>query len=83
LALSDSFFFALDLLQPILGRYPAAIVGGLPVLDSHLRWPGCELFLIGPRATLQIGPVARNLFGARLASDRVVPALIKASLRRP
>lgn len=68
------------LLQDVLAKYPIKTVNGLPVLDKHLRWPGCELFLMGPWAALRVGPVARNLFGGKLASDRIVPALTKASL---
>ena len=76
------------LLQEVMKKYPADVVHGLPVLDQHLRWPGCELFLMGPWAALQVGPVARNLFGAKLACDgeaaplehRIVPALTKSSL---
>ena len=68
------------LLQAVMEQHPTEIVRGLPVLDQHLRWPGCELFLMGPWAALQVGPVARNLFGAKLACDRIVPALTKASL---
>ncbi|MEM6597874.1 MAG: FAD/NAD(P)-binding protein [Cyanobacteria bacterium P01_C01_bin.69] len=68
------------ILGDVLAQYPAQIVNGLPVLDEHLRWPGCNLFLMGPWAALQVGPVARNLFGAKLACDRIVPALTKASL---
>ena len=45
----------------VLSQYPNQIVNGLPVLDEHLRWPGCELFLMGPWVALQVGPVARNL----------------------
>lgn len=70
------------LMSDILAKYPIPIVNGLPVLDKHLRWPGCELFLMGPWAALQVGPVARNLFGGKLACDRIVPALTKASLAR-
>lgn len=66
------------LLKEISEQYPAQVVNGLPVLDKYLRWPGCELFLMGPWAALQVGPVARNLFGGKLASDRIVPALIKS-----
>lgn len=47
------------------------------VLDARLRWGGRNLFIMGGAAALQLGPVARNLFGARLASNRIVPALIK------
>ncbi|NET49290.1 MAG: lysine N(6)-hydroxylase/L-ornithine N(5)-oxygenase family protein [Merismopedia sp. SIO2A8] len=68
------------LLTDILAQFPIETVSGLPVLDEHLRWPGCELFLMGPWATLRVGPVARNLRGGKMASDRIVPALTKASL---
>ncbi|MEM9817280.1 MAG: FAD/NAD(P)-binding protein [Cyanobacteria bacterium P01_D01_bin.6] len=68
------------LLADVWEQYPIATVDGLPVLDKHLRWPGCELFLMGPWAALRVGPVARNLFGGKLACDRIVPALTKASL---
>jgi cation diffusion facilitator CzcD-associated flavoprotein CzcO len=73
------------MLHPLLGMvqaaHPTEIVRGLPVLDRHLRWPGLELFVMGGLAGLQVGPTARNLSGARMASDRIVPALIKASLQ--
>ncbi|MEO1350791.1 MAG: FAD/NAD(P)-binding protein [Cyanobacteria bacterium J06635_15] len=65
------------LLQAVMQRYPVQVVHGLPVLDEDLRWPGCELFLMGPWAALQVGPVARNLFGGKLCCDRIIPALIK------
>ena len=70
------------LLGEVLAQYPNQIVNGLPVLDEHLRWPGCELFVMGPWAALQVGPVARNLHGGRMACDRIVPALSKATLAR-
>ncbi len=65
------------LLSAIREQYPISDVEGLPILDKHLRWPGCNLFVMGGAAALQVGPVARNLFGAKLACDRIVPALIK------
>jgi hypothetical protein len=68
------------LLADVWERHPIATINGLPVLDKHLRWPGCELFLMGPWAALRVGPVARNLFGGKLACDRIVPALTKATL---
>jgi hypothetical protein len=34
----------------------------------------------GGLAALQLGPVARNLSGARMASSRIVEALLKPSL---
>lgn len=49
------------------------------LFDADPGWLGPkylnELFLMGPWAALQVGPVARNLFGGKLASDRIVPAL--------
>jgi hypothetical protein len=68
------------LLQEIQAVYPAEMVNGLPILDTHLRWPGCELFVMGGLAALQVGPVSRNLRGAKIASDRIVEALLKPSL---
>jgi cation diffusion facilitator CzcD-associated flavoprotein CzcO len=68
------------LFSHIIDSYPTPIVKGLPVLDEHLRWPGCELFVMGGLAALQLGPVARNLYGARMASERIVPALTKSSV---
>jgi cation diffusion facilitator CzcD-associated flavoprotein CzcO len=68
------------LLTQIIEHYPIPTAKGLPVLDPHLRWVGCELFITGGLAALQVGPVARNLSGARMASERIVPALRKPSL---
>ncbi|MGD1949188.1 MAG: FAD/NAD(P)-binding protein [Leptolyngbyaceae cyanobacterium] len=70
------------LLSTVREHYPVPTVQGLPVLDKHLRWPGCNLFIMGGATALQVGPVARNLFGAKLACDRIVPALIKVGLGR-
>ncbi|MBE9111869.1 hypothetical protein IQ273_20895 [Nodosilinea sp. LEGE 07298] len=60
--------------------YFIEVVNGLPVLDGHRRWSGGNLFMIGGATALQLGPVAWNLFKGRLASDRIVPALVKTSL---
>jgi cation diffusion facilitator CzcD-associated flavoprotein CzcO len=68
------------LLKDVIDAYPIPLVKGMPVLDEHLRWSGCELFVMGGLAALQIGPVARNLYGGKLASDRIVPALTKPTL---
>ncbi|MBE9241936.1 SidA/IucD/PvdA family monooxygenase [Synechocystis salina] len=63
------------LLKEIQTNYPTSIINGLPVLDSALRWPGCNLHIMGGAAALQLGPVARNLAGARMAGDRLVACL--------
>ncbi|WP_333399167.1 hypothetical protein [Microcoleus sp. K4-B3] len=66
--------------KEMLETHPIEIVKGLPVLDKHLRWLGCELFVIGGLAALQVRPVARNLSGARMACDRIIPAIVKSSI---
>ena len=68
------------LLQDVLAAHPIEIVNGLPVINEHLRWQGCELFIMGGLAALRVGPAARNLSGARAASDRIVPALTKSTI---
>lgn len=43
---------------------------GYPILDTHLQWmPG--LFVSGPLAELQVGPIAPNILGARMAAQRI------------
>jgi len=68
------------LLQQVVNAHPIETVNGLPVVDEHLRWRGCELFLTGGLSALQVGPTARNLSGARATSERIIPALTKPSL---
>ncbi|MGD1901214.1 MAG: FAD/NAD(P)-binding protein [Geitlerinemataceae cyanobacterium] len=70
-----------SLLDDIRAEYPVPTIDGLPVLDDRLRWPGCNLFVMGGAAALQLGPVARNLYGGKLASQRIVPALIENARR--
>ncbi|MEM1125453.1 MAG: FAD/NAD(P)-binding protein [Bacteroidota bacterium] len=45
-------------------------VCGHPIVDPTLRWAE-GLYVTGPLAELEIGPVARNIVGARLASARL------------
>ncbi|MEC4984792.1 MAG: FAD/NAD(P)-binding protein [Oscillatoria sp. PMC 1068.18] len=68
------------LLQDVLEAYPTEIVNGLPVLDEHLRLPKSSFFIMGGLAALQIGPVARNIGGGKMACQRIVPAIVKPSL---
>lgn len=63
------------LLREIFANFPTEMIHGLPVLDNHLRIPGLPLFLMGGLAALQVGPVARNLSGARMASQKIVDGL--------
>jgi cation diffusion facilitator CzcD-associated flavoprotein CzcO len=45
---------------------------GYPVVDAQLRWHP-RIFVTGPLAELEIGPVSRNIVGARRAGDRIAP----------
>jgi hypothetical protein len=69
------------LLHQVMQQYPQPLVNGFPILDEHLRWNSCELFIMGGLAALQVGPTARNISGARMASDRIVPAMTKSTIR--
>lgn len=44
---------------------------GFPVVDNHLRWHP-RVFVTGPLAELEIGPVSRNILGARRAAERIL-----------
>jgi len=50
---------------------------GYPIVDAHLRWHP-RVHVTGPLAELELGPVSRNIVGARRAAERIVP-LAKAS----
>jgi len=62
----------LDMLQTMNQRYPIESYGGIPALTDDLMWQeDVPLFVTGKLATLQIGPGAANLEGARLCAERV------------
>ena len=44
---------------------------GYPIVDTQLRWHP-RIRVSGPLAELELGPVARNIAGARRAGDRLV-----------
>ncbi|ADU31735.1 FAD-dependent oxidoreductase [Evansella cellulosilytica] len=47
---------------------------GYPVVTRSLQW--CDhLYVSGPLAELEIGPVARNIAGARKAAERIVASI--------
>ncbi|MDG1482252.1 MAG: FAD/NAD(P)-binding protein [Myxococcota bacterium] len=50
---------------------------GFPVVDNHLRWHP-RVFVTGPLADLELGPVSRNIIGARRAAERIVPVAQRA-----
>lgn len=47
---------------------------GYPVVDPLLRWHR-RIRVTGPLAELELGPVARNIAGARRAGDRLIRSL--------
>ena len=47
---------------------------GYPIVDSALRWHP-RVHVSGPLAELKLGPVSRNIAGARRAGDRLVEAV--------
>lgn len=47
---------------------------GYPIVDKRLCWaPG--LYVTGPLAELEVGPVSRNIIGVRLAAERIGASL--------
>ena len=49
---------------------------GYPVVDSELRWHP-RVYVSGPLAELELGPVSRNIAGARRAADRMVTSVVR------
>lgn len=47
---------------------------GYPIVDSSLRWHD-RIFVSGALAELEVGAASRNVIGARIAGDRICPAL--------
>ncbi len=47
---------------------------GYPIVDSTLCW-GRGLYVSGPLAELEVGPVARNFAGVKLAAERIGASL--------
>tara|TARA_Y100000589_G_scaffold175344_1_gene166429 strand:- start:157 stop:1368 length:1212 start_codon:yes stop_codon:yes gene_type:complete len=47
---------------------------GYPVVDTGLRWHS-NVYVSGPLAELELGPVSRNIAGARRAAARLVEAV--------
>ena len=54
---------------------------GFPVITPSLQWHD-RIFVTGPLSELQIGPVARNIVGARHSSSRITAAFKKKSVPR-
>ena len=55
---------------------------GYPIVDSALRWHP-QIHVTGPLAELELGPVSRNIAGARWAGDRIVDAVRSDTIACP
>ncbi|WP_078410932.1 NAD(P)-binding domain-containing protein [Priestia abyssalis] len=47
---------------------------GYPIVSKSLQW-GPDLYVTGALAELEMGPIARNISGARQAAERIVSSL--------
>lgn len=47
---------------------------GYPILSKSLQW-GPSLYVTGALAELEMGPIARNISGARQAAERIISSL--------
>jgi hypothetical protein len=65
-----------ELLQTMRNEYPIDVCGPFPALTDDLQWQkDVPLYITGKFASLQLGPGAGNLEGARLGAERVVWAI--------
>ena len=55
------------------GSLPCAECG-YPIVDTELRWHP-RIYVSGPLAELELGPVSRNIAGARRAGDRIIDSV--------
>jgi hypothetical protein len=62
-------------LTPMIEKYELHCAEcGYPIVSQSLRW-GPNLYVTGALAELEIGPIARNISGARQAAERIVSSL--------
>jgi NADH dehydrogenase FAD-containing subunit len=47
---------------------------GYPIVSSSLQWSN-NLYVVGALAELEIGPISRNISGARQAAEQIVKSL--------
>jgi len=63
------------LVSAIVGLVGVDVGNDLPVPDEHLRLGGSSIHVTGGLATVQLGPAAGNLSGARRAAQRIVASI--------
>ena len=59
----------LEMMRGVVERFALPTVGGLPVLSDALQWGDERFAVVGALASLQVGPDAGNLMGARRAAE--------------
>lgn len=65
------------LFKDLMEHFPIPVAGGLPAVDLDLRWRrGVEVYVTGAYASLQVGPEALNLAGAKAASERIFTGIM-------
>ncbi|MDD9950440.1 MAG: FAD/NAD(P)-binding protein [Zetaproteobacteria bacterium] len=63
------------MIDRLVERYQLPVsVCGFPIVDRQLRWHP-RIYVSGSLAELEIGPVAKNIAGARQAAERIESAL--------
>lgn len=67
---------AAALREAVATAHPCPVHRGFPELTRDLRWPGTSLHVGGRLASLQLGPAAGNLWGARKAAERIVDSAV-------
>lgn len=70
---------ALPFVAPLRQQHPLEIHEGFPLLGAGLRWPGLPIWFTGAPTALELGPLAPNLAGARVAARTIAPQ-VKATL---
>ncbi|MFE4814091.1 FAD/NAD(P)-binding protein [Peribacillus simplex] len=64
-----------SLIQPIIEKYHLRCAEcGYPIVSKNLQW-GENLYVTGALAELEMGPIARNISGARQAASLIVNSL--------
>ncbi|MCI2256421.1 FAD/NAD(P)-binding protein [Domibacillus sp. PGB-M46] len=62
-------------LEPVIKKLNLSCAAcGYPIVSSSLQW-GPGLYVVGALAELEIGPIARNISGARQAAERIIQSL--------
>jgi hypothetical protein len=70
------------LLRPLSQEAGTRHCQGFPVLSPDLRPTQWPVHVMGALALSEVGPAARTIIGARIASERLLPAIAGVQTRR-